>query len=54
MNITENSVVSLNYTLKNHATGEKIEETSIESPLVFLYGVQALFPEFEEQMAGKL
>ncbi len=54
MNITENSVVSLNYTLKNHATGEKIEETSLESPLVFLYGVQAMIPEFEEQMEGKL
>ena len=53
MNITENSVVSLNYTLKNHATGEKIEETTTENPLVFLYGVQAMIPEFEEQMAGK-
>ena len=54
MQIIENSVVSLNYTLTNHKTGEKIEETTNENPLVFLYGVQSMIPEFEQQLSGKL
>lgn len=54
MQIIENSVVSLNYTLTNHKTGEKIEETSTENPLVFLYGVQSMIPEFEQQLSGKI
>lgn len=53
MQIIENSVVSLNYTLTNHKTGEKIEETTNENPLVFLYGVQSMIPEFEQQLSGK-
>ena len=53
MQITNNSVVSLNYKLSNHQTGEKIEETSVESPLVFLYGVQSMIPEFEQKIEGK-
>ena len=39
MKITQNSVVSLKYTLANNQTGEKIEETNESNPLVFLYGV---------------
>ena len=54
MQISPNTVVSLNYKLSNHQTGEKIEETSVESPLVFLYGVQSMIPEFEQQIAGKV
>jgi FKBP-type peptidyl-prolyl cis-trans isomerase SlyD len=53
MRIIQNSVVSLNYVLKNDITGEKIEETSQDNPLVFLYGVQAMIPEFEQQIHGK-
>jgi len=53
MQITPNTVVSLNYKLSNHQTGEKIEETSVDNPLVFLYGVQSMIPEFEQQIAGK-
>jgi len=53
MQITTNKVVSLKYKLSNHQTGEKIEETSDQNPLVFLYGVGGLIPEFEENLAGK-
>jgi FKBP-type peptidyl-prolyl cis-trans isomerase SlyD len=53
MEISTNKVVSLKYKLSNHQTGEKIEETNEENPLVFLYGVGGLIPEFEENLAGK-
>ncbi|MBU3661308.1 MAG: peptidylprolyl isomerase [Flavobacteriales bacterium] len=53
MQITPNKVVSLKYKLSNHQTGEKIEETNEQNPLVFLYGVGGLIPEFEENLAGK-
>jgi FKBP-type peptidyl-prolyl cis-trans isomerase SlyD len=53
MQITTNKVVSLKYKLSNHQSGEKIEETNEENPLVFLYGVGGLIPEFEENLADK-
>lgn len=53
MQITSNKVVSLKYLLSNHQSGEKIEETNEENPLVFLYGVGGLIPEFEENLADK-
>ena len=53
MTVKENMVVSVNYILSNHKTGEKIEETSPEQPMVFLYGVGSLIPEFEENLFGK-
>lgn len=53
MQITQNTVVSLNYKLSNHQTGEKIEETPVERPLVFLYGIESMIPEFEQKIAGK-
>ena len=52
MKITQNSVVSLKYTLANNQTGEKIEETNESNPLVFLYGVGSLIPEFEQNLDG--
>jgi FKBP-type peptidyl-prolyl cis-trans isomerase SlyD len=52
MRISENMVVSLNYKLSNHKTGEKIEETTAENPMVFLFGVGGLIPEFEENIHG--
>jgi FKBP-type peptidyl-prolyl cis-trans isomerase SlyD len=54
MQITSNKVVSLKYKLSNHQSGEKIEETNEQNPLVFLYGVGGLIPEFEENLAGKI
>ncbi len=53
MQITSNKVVSLKYKLSNHQSGEKIEETNEQNPLVFLYGVGGLIPEFEDNLAGK-
>lgn len=53
MTIKENMVVSLSYKLTNHKTGETIEETSPENPMVFLTGVGSIIPTFEENIAGK-
>lgn len=53
MTIASNSVVSLTYKLTNHKTGEKIEETTAQHPLVFLYGVGSMIPDFEKNLHGK-
>jgi len=53
MAIEANKVVTLNYKLSNHKTGEKIEETSLEDPMVFLFGTGAVIPEFEINLQGK-
>jgi len=53
MTIQEKTVVSLSYKLSNHKTGEKIEETTEDQPMVFLYGVGGILPQFEENIAGK-
>lgn len=53
MTIQDLVVVSLNYKLSNHKTGEKIEETTTENPMVFLFGVGGIIPEFEENIRGK-
>lgn len=52
MQIDKHSVVSLSYKLSNHTSGEKIEETTPESPMVFLYGVGQLIPDFENNVKG--
>ncbi len=54
MKIQDHVVVSLNYKLSNHKTGEKIEETTAENPMVFLYGVGGIIPEFEENLRDKV
>ncbi len=53
MTIDQHKVVTLSYVLSNHSNGQKIEQTSSESPMVFLYGVGGLIPAFEEQIKGK-
>lgn len=52
MQIGEYKVVTLSYKLSNHATGEKIEETTQDNPLVFLYGVGQMIPDFESNIFG--
>lgn len=52
MQINTNKVVTLSYKLSNDITGEKIEETSPENPMVFLFGVGQLIPEFEQNIDG--
>ena len=53
MPIEANKVVTVSYKLSDHQTGEKIEETSPENPMVFLYGSGSLVPEFEINLSGK-
>jgi FKBP-type peptidyl-prolyl cis-trans isomerase SlyD len=54
MQIATNKVVSLKYKLSNAQTQEQIEETNETNPLVFLYGVGSLIPEFEDNLSGKI
>ncbi len=53
MKIDANMVVSLTYKLTNHKTGETIEETTTENPMLFLYGTGSVIPEFEENLKDK-
>mgnify|MGYP000214849862 FL=1 len=53
MKIVEKTVVSLKYKLSNHKTGEQIEVTDETNPLVFLYGVGGMLPDFELNIEGK-
>lgn len=54
MVIDKNMVVSLHYRLtEGELLGELVEETFGGQPLVFLYGVGQMIPEFERQLAGK-
>lgn len=52
MTVDINTVVSLHYKLTNHQTGEKIEETSQDRPMEFLYGIERIIPKFEESVHG--
>ncbi|HRO75901.1 MAG TPA: peptidylprolyl isomerase [Crocinitomicaceae bacterium] len=52
MQIDKHAVVTLSYKLSNHTTGEKIEETTAENPMVFLFGAGQLIPEFEQNVSG--
>lgn len=54
MQIVKHTVVSLHYRLQeDNAQGELVEETFGSEPLVFLYGVGQMIPEFERQLEGK-
>jgi FKBP-type peptidyl-prolyl cis-trans isomerase SlyD len=54
MQIQKNTVVTLHYKLQeDDAQGEMVEETFGSEPLVFLYGVGQMIPEFERQLSGK-
>ncbi|NBU92684.1 MAG: peptidylprolyl isomerase [Flavobacteriia bacterium] len=50
MHIETNKVVTLSYRLTNLLTGEHIEETNENNPLVFLYGVGSMLPDFEANL----
>lgn len=51
MKVTSNSVVSLDYTLKNNA-GVVIDSSKGHSPLVYLHGVGGLIPGLENEIEG--
>ncbi len=54
MIIEKNTVVTLHYRLQeDDASGELVEETYGGEPLVFLFGVGQMLPEFESQLEGK-
>ena len=54
MLIEQGTVVTVHYKLqKENAEGELVEQTHGAEPLVFLYGVGQMIPEFERQLEGK-
>jgi len=52
MNIVKDSVVTINYTLKNDA-GEVLDTSDGREPLVYLHGVGGLIPGLEKELEGK-
>jgi len=52
MIISKDSVVTMNYTLKNDA-GEVMDTSEGRAPLVYLHGVGALIPGLESELEGK-
>ena len=52
MEIAKNTVVTLNYTLKN-GDGEVLDTSEGREPLVYLHGVGALIPGLENDLDGK-
>lgn len=53
MQIAEQTVVSLNYTLKN-SDGNLLDTSEGRSPLVYLHGVGALISGLEDELQGKV
>lgn len=52
MTITEKSVVSIDYTLKD-SKGNTIDSSAEGNPLVYLHGAGALIPGLEKELEGK-
>ncbi len=52
MKISQHTVVSLDYTLKN-SEGELLDTSDGREPLVYLQGVGALIPGLEKELEGK-
>jgi len=53
MKIEKNKVITITYILsKNNVHGELIQEVTKDKPFVILFGVGALLPKFEENLAG--
>jgi FKBP-type peptidyl-prolyl cis-trans isomerase SlyD len=51
MQISKNKVVSLTYLLRHgNASGEIIEQTTENEPLIFIYGQGQMLPRFEEHL----
>lgn len=53
MKIAKDSVVTMNYTLKNDA-GEVMDTSAGRDPLVYVHGVGALIPGLENELEGKM
>ncbi|HHJ38783.1 MAG: peptidylprolyl isomerase [Methylothermaceae bacteria B42] len=52
MQVSENKVVSIHYTLKNDA-GEVIDSSTGRDPLTYLHGAGNIIPGLEKALAGK-
>ena len=53
MIIANNKVVSVHYTLtEGTADGQLVETTNGGEPLVFIYGIGMMIPEFEKNLSG--
>lgn len=52
MQIAENKVVSIHYTLKDPA-GEVIDSSEGQDPLVYLHGASNIIPGLEKELVGK-
>lgn len=53
MNIEKNKVVLVHYTLtEGKEDGDKIETTVGQEPMGFIYGIGAMIPAFEQNLAG--
>ena len=54
MKIEDKTVVTVHYKLqRDNENGDLVEQTHGTQPLVFLYGIGQMIPEFERQIAGK-
>lgn len=53
MVISAKKVVAVSYELReDNAAGPVVEKTAADSPLVFLYGIGSMIPDFEKNLAG--
>lgn len=52
MQITKNSVVTIQYTLKDDA-GEVLDQSTPEEPLAYIHGLGHLIPGLENELDGK-
>lgn len=53
MNVSMNKMVTLSYVLRADGNkGEVIEQTTIESPLKFVFGLGQMLPAFESNLSG--
>ncbi len=52
MNISKNTLVKIDYTLKNEQ-GETLDSTNSRNPLEFLYGYGSIIPGLENALNGK-
>lgn len=50
--IADGSVVTVRYSMWNHADGELLDECGTKDPLVFLQGAQNIVPGLESGLAG--
>lgn len=55
MKIAQNKYIALNYELYAGTEEERqlVEETSIDRPLTFIYGMGMMLPDFEKELFGK-